>query len=144
MAPDCPGPSFFQSLLHTWKWKIMPTKFYIGNLSFKVTDSELNELFTTLNIPVASVRLIRDADTGRSRGFAFAELAPDADAERAIKELNGKVLEGRALTVNEARPQKKRDFGGGGGFGRSRGGHAGKDARDRDRDRPKRKPQDYY
>jgi RNA recognition motif-containing protein len=126
----------------------MPTKLYIGNLSFKVTDAELNELFATLNIPVASVRLIRDADTGRSRGFAFAELAPEADAERAIKELNGKVVEGRALTVNEARPQKKRDFGGGGGggggFGRGRGGHGGKDSRDRDRDRPKRKPQDYY
>ncbi len=123
----------------------MSTKLYIGNLSFKVSDAELNELFASLNIPVASIRLIRDADTGRSRGFAFAELAPEADAERAIKELNGKVVEGRALTVNEARPQKKREFGGGGGgYGRGRGGHGGKDSRDRDRDRPKRKPQDYY
>jgi cold-inducible RNA-binding protein len=109
----------------------MPIKLFIGNLSFKVADAELNELFSSLNIPVASIMLMRDVDTGRSRGFAFAELAPEANAEAAIKELNGKVLDGRALTVNEARPQKKREFGSRdsgrrGGFG------------DRDSGRPKR------
>ncbi len=108
----------------------VPTKLFIGNLSFKVSDAELNELFVTLNIPVASITLMRDVETGRSRGFAFAELAPEADAEAAIKELNGKVLGGRALTVNEARPQKRREFGsrdagGRRGFGDRRGGPGG-------------------
>jgi len=115
----------------------VPTKLFIGNLSFKVSDAELNELFVTLNIPVANITLMRDVETGRSRGFAFAELAPEANAEAAIKELNGKMLGGRALTVNEARPQKKREFGsreGGGGrrgFGDRRGGPGGGSKRDR-------------
>jgi RNA recognition motif-containing protein len=88
----------------------MPTKLFIGNLSFKLADAELNELFAGSKIPVNSVTVMRDVDTGRSRGFAFAELAPEADMDFAIKELNGKVIDGRALTVNEARPQKKREF----------------------------------
>jgi len=90
----------------------MPSKLFIGNLSFKMADAELNELLSSSNIPVTSVTLMRDVDTGRSRGFAFAELAPEADLAAAIKELNGKMIDGRALTVNEARPQKKREFGG--------------------------------
>ena len=95
----------------------MPNKLFIGNLSFSVTDEALNELFTEANIPIASVKLMRDQETGRSRGFAFVELAPEADMESAISQLNGKVLEGRPLTVNEARQQKPRSFGGGGGGG---------------------------
>jgi RNA recognition motif-containing protein len=102
----------------------MPSKLFVGNLSFNVADSELNELFASLNIPVGSIKVMRDTDTGRSRGFAFAELAPEADMESAIKQLNGKVLDGRALTVNEARPQRPREGGGGGGFGRNRGGRS--------------------
>jgi cold-inducible RNA-binding protein len=90
----------------------MASKLFIGNLSFKLADAELSELFASLNIPVASVTVMREVDTGRSRGFAFAELAPEADLAAAIKALNGKVMDGRALTVNEARPQKKREFGG--------------------------------
>jgi cold-inducible RNA-binding protein len=90
----------------------MPTKLFIGNLSFKVADAELNELFASLSVPVASVTVMRDVETGRSRGFAFAELAPEANLEAAVKALNGKIMDGRALTVNEARPQKKREFGG--------------------------------
>jgi len=102
----------------------MPGKLFIGNLSFTVVDAGLNELFASMNIPVTSIRIVRDPDTGRSRGFAFAELAPEADMESAISQLNGKVLDGRPLTVNEARQQKPREFrgggGGGGGFDRNR------------------------
>ncbi len=98
----------------------MPSKLFIGNLSFNVEDSGLNELFSSLNIPVTSVRVMRDMETGRSRGFGFVELAPEADMESVISQLNGKVFEGRPLTVNEARQQKPRDFGGGGGFDRNR------------------------
>jgi RNA recognition motif-containing protein len=101
----------------------MPGKLFIGNLSFNVADAGLNELFAGMNIPIASVRIVRDPETGRSRGFAFAELAPEADMESAINQLNGKVLDGRPLTVNEARPQKPREShggGGGGGFDRNR------------------------
>jgi|WetSurMetagenome_2_1015567.scaffolds.fasta_scaffold345085_2 RNA recognition motif-containing protein len=108
----------------------MPNKLFIGNLSFSVTDAELTELFASANIPIADVRLMRDQETGRSRGFAFVELAPEADMEAAIGQLNGKVLEGRPLTVNEARQQKPRSFGGGGGGGgfdrnRNKFGHRG-------------------
>jgi RNA recognition motif-containing protein len=113
----------------------MPGKLYVGNLSFSVSDAQLSDLFTGANIPVESIRVVRDMDTGRSRGFAFVELPPEGDLANAIKEMNGKVLDGRPLTVTEARPQKKRDFGGprgggGGGFGnrgRSGGGGGGRD-----------------
>ena len=117
----------------------MPTKLFIGNLSFKVADAELNELFASVNVPVAGVTLMRDMETGRSRGFAFAELAPEADMASAIKQLNGKVLDSRALTVNEARPQKPREGGGGGrGFGRDRGRSPGRRGGRNGEDRPKR------
>jgi RNA recognition motif-containing protein len=112
----------------------MPNKLFIGNLAFSITDAELTELFASAGIPVTEIKVMRDRDTGRSRGFAFAELAPEADMEAAINQLNGKVLEGRPLTVNEARQQKPRSFGGGGGggfdrnrnkFGRGGGGGGG-------------------
>jgi RNA recognition motif-containing protein len=98
----------------------MPSKLFVGNLSFKVADSELTELFASLNIPISKIQVMREIDTGRSRGFAFVELAPEANMETAIKQLNGKVLDGRALTVNEARPQKSRVGGTNGRFGRDR------------------------
>jgi cold-inducible RNA-binding protein len=105
----------------------MPSKLFIGNLSFNVQDAGLNDLFSSLNIPVTSVRVMRDMETGRSRGFGFVELAPEADMESVIGQLNGKMFEGRPLTVNEARQQKPREFGGGGydrnrKFGRRGGG----------------------
>jgi len=112
----------------------MPGKLFIGNLSFSIADAELNELFASMNIPIASIRVVRDPNTGRSRGFAFAELTPETDMESAITQLNGKVLDGRPLTVNEARQQKPREFrggpggGGGGRFDRNRnrpGGRGG-------------------
>jgi RNA recognition motif-containing protein len=101
----------------------MPGKLYVGNLAFSVSDEQLSELFASSNIAVDSVRVVRDMDTGRSRGFAFVELTPEGDIASAIKELNGKVIDGRPLTVSEARPQKKRDFGGRGGSG---GGYSGR------------------
>jgi RNA recognition motif-containing protein len=100
----------------------MPSKLFIGNLSFNIADAGLNEFFAGLNIPVTNVRVVRDSDTARSRGFAFVELAPEADMQTVISQLNGKVLEGRPLTVNEARQQKPREFGGG-GFNRNRNSH---------------------
>jgi RNA recognition motif-containing protein len=122
----------------------MPNKLFIGNLAFSITDAELTELFASASIPVTEIKVMRDRDTGRSRGFAFAELAPEADMESAINQLNGKVLEGRPLTVNEARQQKPRSFGGGdrggGGFDRNRnrpnrrGGGGGRDNRPPRRD----------
>ena len=98
----------------------MPNKLFIGNLSFNVADAGLNEFFASMNIPVENIRVMRDMETGRSRGFAFVELPPEADMESIIHQLNGKVLDGRPLTVNEARQQKPRESGGGGGFDRNR------------------------
>jgi RNA recognition motif-containing protein len=92
----------------------MTIRLFIGNLSYKVSDSELTQFFSDENIPTDSIKIIRDAETGRSRGFAFAELPPETDLAAAIEKLSGKQIDGRTLTVSEARPQKKREFGGGG------------------------------
>ena len=118
----------------------MTTRLFIGNISFKVSDADLSRLFSEENIPVDNIKMVRDMDTGRPRGFAFAELAPGADMAEAIKKLNGKLVEGRALVVSEARPQKKREGGGGFGPGRNRSMGRG----DRGGDRPKRGFQDPY
>jgi RNA recognition motif-containing protein len=88
----------------------MPGKLFIGNLSFNATDDEINELFSSMNIPTTGIRIVRDPDTGRSRGFGFAELGPETDLESAITQLNGKIVDGRPLTVNEARKPKPREF----------------------------------
>jgi RNA recognition motif-containing protein len=117
-------------------------KLYIGNLAFSVADSQLTGLFAELKIAVAEVRVMRDQENGRSRGFAFAELAPETDLAAAIKELNGKMLDGRALNVNEARPQVKRDFGSGGrNFGQKHGRFGERSSRE---ERPKRKVPELY
>jgi len=95
-------------------------KIFVGNLDFSATEDSIRSLFATYG-NVDSVNLVTDRDTGRSRGFAFVEMA-EADADKAIKALNGTNLGGRALNVNEARP--KVDRAGGGGAprgGRSRG-----------------------
>jgi cold-inducible RNA-binding protein len=100
----------------------MSKKIYVGNLSFQTTDSDLNDLFAQFG-EVESVSIITDRDTGRSKGFGFVAMN-DESAEKAISQLNGSELNGRALTVNEARPMVKRDFGGGGsGRGSVRGGY---------------------
>ena len=86
-------------------------KLYVGNLSFETTETELKELFSQSG-PVDTVRIITDRDTGRSKGFGFVEMADGGD--KAIAEINGKDLNGRSLTVNEARPMVPRDSRGGG------------------------------
>ena len=95
-------------------------RLYVGNLSFRTNEPELEQLFATIG-PVTSVQLIRDRETGQSRGFGFVEMADDASGRAACESLNQKEFEGRRLTVNEARPQEKRSFGGDrGGFGGNR------------------------
>ena len=91
----------------------MTQKMYVGNLSFQSTEGDLESLFAQVG-DVESVRIITDRDTGRSRGFGFVEMS-DENAAKAIEQFNGAELDGRELTVNEARPQVRRDGGGGGG-----------------------------
>jgi len=86
----------------------MKKKLYVGNLSFQTTETELKELFGQSG-SVETVRIITDRDTGRSKGFGFVEMEEGAD--HAIAQLNGKDFNGRALTVNEARPMASRDSG---------------------------------
>jgi RNA recognition motif-containing protein len=85
------------------------TKLYVGNLSFEVTDDSLQQLFTAKGYQVSSARVITDRESGRSRGFGFVELGSNDEAARAIGELNGLNVKGRALQVNEARPQEFRN-----------------------------------
>jgi cold-inducible RNA-binding protein len=91
---------------------------FVGNLDFAVTDEVLQKVFTDKGFKVASARVIRERDSGTSRGFGFVELGTAEDAARAINELNGFNLEGRALQVNEARSQAPRSHGGRPGGGR--------------------------
>jgi len=98
-------------------------KIYVGNLSFEATEEQVRELFGQHGT-VESVALINDRDTGRFRGFGFVEME-DASAADAIKALDGKEVDGRALRVNEARPQENRSFGGGDRGGRTGGSSGG-------------------
>lgn len=113
----------------------MGNRLYIGNLSFHTTDASLQQHFGQAG-GVTSVNLITDKFTGRSRGFAFVEMSSDADAQKAIEMFHGKELDGRTLTVNEARPKEERPSGGGGGGGGRReyrgggGGGGGRHRRD--------------
>ena len=85
----------------------MSKNLYVGNLSYAVTDAELNQLFSQFG-KVDSARVITDRDTGRSKGFGFVEMGDDAEAEAAINAMNGKEDHGRTLTVNEAKPREPR------------------------------------
>ncbi len=96
----------------------MATKLYVGGLSFSADEEELKGLFSQVG-EVVSCNLIRDRDSGQSRGFAFVEMGSDAEAREAISRFNGYDWGGRSLTVNEAREKRER---GGGGFGGGRGG----------------------
>jgi RNA recognition motif-containing protein len=99
----------------------------VGNLSFRATAEELQELFSQAG-EVSSANVVTDRETGRSRGFGFVEMADDAGAQAAIEQFNGKDFQGRSLTVNEARPREDRGGGGGGGrggYGGNRGGGGG-------------------
>jgi RNA recognition motif-containing protein len=98
-------------------------KLYVGNLSFKATEEQVAALFSEIGVQPDSLTLLRDRFTGQPRGFGFAEIGNDAEAEKAVAALNGKDFLGRALVVNEARPQ--REGGGPGGGGGGRGGHGG-------------------
>jgi RNA recognition motif-containing protein len=109
----------------------MNRKLYVGNLAYETTEGDLQDLFAQTGT-VETVRVMRDMATGRARGFAFVEMATEADAQAAITQLHEKPFAGRTLTVNEARPQPERSGGfgggrgGGGGYGGGRGGGGGR------------------
>ena len=98
----------------------MSKKIYVGNLSFQSTEDQVREMFSEFGT-IESIAMINDRDTGRFRGFAFVEME-DSAANAAIKALNGKQMDDRELTVNEARPREERSSGGGGGYRGNSGG----------------------
>jgi cold-inducible RNA-binding protein len=102
----------------------MGRKLYVGNLGFEVTNQELQDEFATVGT-CESVAVITERDTGRSRGFAFVEMASDAEAQKAIQELDGREVKGRAIRVSEAQEGGGRGGRGGGGGGGGRGGYGG-------------------
>ncbi|ODS58102.1 MAG: RNA-binding protein [Acidobacteria bacterium SCN 69-37] len=105
----------------------MGQKLYVGNLAFSTEENAIESLFAGAG-PVQSVSLVRDRATGQSRGFAFVEMETEEAARAAIDQFHEREFEGRRLTVNEARPQEPRGFGGGGGRpggGGGRGGYGG-------------------
>src|SRR6516162_10039003 len=108
----------------------MGKKLYVGNLTYGVTDSQLEQLFAAHGT-VQSAQVIMDRDTGRSKGFGFVEMGSDQEAQAAIQALNGKEVDGRSLTVNEAKPRTEGGSGRGGqgggrgGYGGGRGGYGG-------------------
>jgi RNA recognition motif-containing protein len=124
-----PFPQKLRKLLVTDFRRIMTKRIYVGNLSYQTTETDLTSLFEQVG-QVDSVNIITDRDTGRSKGFAFVEMGSD-DADKAIAQLNGTEVNGRALTVNEARPREERSgnrgggYGGGRSSGRGRGGYGG-------------------
>ncbi len=127
-----PGAFFFAEVF-------VATKLFVGNLSFSTSSADLEALFGQVG-SVVSANVITDKFTGRSRGFGFVEMANTQDAQSAIERFNGAELQGRALTVNEAKPQERsggggRSFGGGGGGGggwkKGGGGGGGGGGRDR-------------
>ncbi len=100
--------------LQRFSWRFfVASKLYVGNLPFNATEEGVKEYFSTIG-EVTSVKIITDRDTGRSRGFCFVEMQ---NADAAIAELNGKEMEGRKITVSEAREREQRGGGGGGGGG---------------------------
>lgn len=103
----------------------MGSKLYVGNLSYGMTEQGLAQVFSECG-NVVSARIITDRETGRSKGFGFVEMGTDDEAVKAVNALNGRNIDGRPITVNEARPQEPRsDRGGGGGRGFGGGGGGG-------------------
>src|SRR5882724_879507 len=107
----------------------MAMKLYVGNLSFQTSSEDLQQLFAQAGT-VESATVVEDRDTGRSRGFGFVEMASKEEGEKAIEQFNGTDMNGRNLTVNEARPREDRGNRGGGGgrggYGGNRGGGGGR------------------
>ena len=121
----------------------MSTKLFVGNLSFKTTENDLQDAFAACGT-VVETNIMMDRMTGRPRGFAFVSMSTPEEAQKAIDELHGKEFDGRALTVNIARPREERPPGGGGGGGGSRGprrdyGGGGGGGRGGDRDHRRRR-----
>jgi len=102
----------------------MSTKLFVGNLSFNTTENDLNDAFAAHGT-VVEANLMMDRTTGRPRGFGFITMSTPEEAQKAIEALNGKSVDGRALTVNVARPREERPAGGGGGGGRREYGGGG-------------------
>lgn len=112
------------ALIFSFLWEAhMGKKLYVGNLAYSITDADLQQMFSAHGT-VQSAQVIMDRDTGRSKGFGFVEMGSDQEAQAAISALNGKESDGRALTVNEARP-KAEGGGRGGSGGGGRGGYGG-------------------
>jgi len=103
---------------------IMGNKLYVGNLAYSVRDDDLQQRFAEFGT-VTSAKVMMDRDTGRSKGFGFVEMGSDAEAQAAVRGLNGQSVDGRALVVNEARPKEDRPGGFGGGGGGGAGGRRG-------------------
>ena len=103
----------------------MGSKLYVGNLSYNVDNAQLEQLFSAHG-QVQSAEVISDRDTGRSKGFGFVQMGSDDEAQAAISALNGQEHDGRALTVNEAKPREERPRSGGGGGGYGGGGGGGR------------------
>ena len=102
----------------------MGNKLYVGNLSYNVTSAELNTMFAPHG-QVQSAEVIQDRESGRSKGFGFVQMGTDEEAQKAIAALTDQEHDGRKLTVNEARPLVKKEYGGGGGGGGGRDSHGG-------------------
>ena len=103
----------------------MSMKLYVGNLSFQTSSDDLQQLFSQAGT-VESASVVEDRETGRSRGFGFVEMSSSEEGQKAIEQFNGKEINGRSLTVNEARPRENRGGGGGGGRGGYGGGGGGR------------------
>jgi RNA recognition motif-containing protein len=114
------GPKTLTISYNSYKEKNMGNKLYVGGLPYSITEGRLQEIFTAHGT-VESAKVITDKFTGQSRGFGFVEMGSGGEAQKAIQALNGTELDGRTLTVNEARPQERRDNRGG-GFGNRSGG----------------------
>jgi len=117
-------PRFARSILNVQAFFERPQmgkKLYVGNLSYSVNDDSLQQNFSEFGT-IASAKVMMDRDSGRSKGFGFVEMSSDAEAQAAISGMNGKVIDGRGMVVNEARPMEPRTGGGGGGRGYGGGG----------------------
>ncbi len=108
----------------------MGSRLYVGNLSYQTTEDDLRQLFMGAG-EVTSVAIIMERETGRSKGFAFVEMATDEEAQKAQQMFNGQTLDNRTLRVDIARPREDRPGGGGGGYGGGGGGFGGGGGRDR-------------